>query len=659
MMKITKTLATVTFLLISYLVNAQHDKLTVIRAYEEGALFPLFTFGDEIVMNNEFLRVFNKNRNDKSKPTQKEMDEYLDLYIKFKLKVKAAYSLKMDTVPSFKKELAGYRKQLAQPYLTDKTVTEKLVKEAYERSQMEVSAAHLLINCAADAKPSDTLSAYEKIMGLRNRIAKGGESFESIASQYSEDPSAKANKGNLGYFTVFQMIYPFEKAAFTTKVGEVSLPIRTRFGYHLVYVKDKRETQGDIKVAHIAIKYYNPTQIDSSKERIDAVYAKLQAGADWNTIVEEFSEDFNTNSKGGELGWFNRTTSSIPAEFKNAAYELQNDDDYSAPVKTKFSWHILKRMEMKEKLSYDDSKDFLRRKVERDSRSELNKDVVVARIIKDNNYQEVAGLNAVKNEIDASLLQGQYKKKDGKGIVLCTIGDKEYTDDYFYAYVATNQARTNKTLDNAIVDIYENFVKQINLDFEEGQLEDKYEDFKHTMQEYSDGILLFELMDKEVWSKAVKDTAGLEAFYAKNKARYMWKERAVAAVYSCNNAKTAKQVKKLVKKGKTASSILEKCNAKDALAVSVVDKTIEKGSDTQLSNVGWEVGVADLPSENDRIKFVKIHEILPVSAKSLKENLGQVTSDYQDYLEATWIESLKKSYPVEIYERSIGRLFGE
>jgi peptidyl-prolyl cis-trans isomerase SurA len=283
----------------------------------------------------------------------------------------------------------------------------------------------------------------------------------------------------------------------------------------------------------------------------------------------------------------------------------------------------------------------------------------VARIIKDNNYQEVAGLNAVKNEIDASLLQGQYKKKDGKGIVLCTIGDKEYTDDYFYAYVATNQARTNKTLNNAIVDIYENFVKQINLDFEEGQLEDKYEDFKHTMQEYSDGILLFELMDKEVWSKAVKDTAGLEAFYAKNKARYMWKERAVAAVYSCNNAKTAKQVKKLVKKGKTASSILEKCNAKDALAVSVVDKTIEKGSDTQLSNVGWEVGVADLPSENDRIKFVKIHEILPVSAKSLKENLGQVTSDYQDYLEATWIESLKKSYPVEIYERSIGRLFGE
>ncbi|MFB1003940.1 MAG: peptidylprolyl isomerase [Bacteroidia bacterium] len=658
MIKVTKTIATIAFLFLGCLVNAQIGTLSVSRTEEKGVSFPLFAFGDEVVMNEEFMRVFNKNKNDKSTPTKKEIDEYVDLYVKFKLKVKEAYALKMDTVPSFKQELAGYRKQLAQPYLTDKTVTERLVKEAYDRSQMEVSAAHLLVNCAADAKPSDSLSAYEKIMGLRNRVVKG-ESFETIASQYSEDPSAKTNKGDLGYFTVFQMIYPFEKAAFTTTVGEVSLPIRTRFGYHLVYVKDKRKTQGDIKVAHIAIKYYNPTQIDSTKERIDAVYAKLQAGADWNTIVEEFSEDFNTNSKGGELGWFNRTTSNIPAEFKNTAYELQNDEDYSKPVKTKFSWHILKRVEMKEKLSYNDSKDFLRRKVERDSRSELNKDVVVARIIKENNYQEVAGLDSVRNEVDASLLQGQFKMKDGKGIVLCKIGDRAYTDDYFYAYVATNQARSNKTLPNAVADIYESFVKQINLDFEEGQLEDKYEEFKYTMQEYRDGILLFELMDREVWSKAVKDTTGLESFYSKNKAEYMWKERAVATVYSCNNAKTAKSVKKLVKKGKPTSTILEKCNAKDALSVSVDDKTIEKGSNKQLENVQWEVGVSDLPSENDRIKFVKINEILPVSAKALKENMGQATSDYQDYLEATWIEKLKKSYPVEIYEENIKRLYSK
>ena len=311
-MKITKTLASIALLLLGCCVNAQVGTLSVSSAIEKGVSFPLFSFGDEVVMNDEFMRIFSKNKNDKSAPTKQEIYEYVDLYVKFKLKVKEAYALKMDTVPSFKQELAGYRKQLAQPYLTDKTVTERLVKEAYSRSQMEVSAAHLLINCAADAKPSDSLSAYEKIIGLRKRVVKG-ESFEAIASLYSEDPSAKTNKGDLGYFTVFQMIYPFEKAAFTTPVGEVSQPIRTRFGYHLVYVKDKRKTQGDVKVAHIAIQYNNPTQIDSTKERIDAVYAKLQAGADWNTTVEEFSEDFNTNSIGGELGSLNRTAPNMPA----------------------------------------------------------------------------------------------------------------------------------------------------------------------------------------------------------------------------------------------------------------------------------------------------------------------------------------------------------
>lgn len=658
MTKVTKRFALIALLLIGYISNAQVGTLEVTKSVDDKTPFPIFTFGDEVVMNEEFMRVFNKNKKDKSTPTKQEIDEYVDLYVKFKLKVKEAYALKMDTVPSFQQELAGYRKQLAQPYLTDKTVTERLVKQAYDRSQMEINAAHLLVNCAADAKPSDSLKAYEKIMGLRNRIVKG-ESFESVASQYSEDPSAKTNKGDLGYFTVFQMIYPFENAAFDTKVGEVSMPIRTRFGYHLVYVKDKRETQGDIKVAHIAIKYYNPTQIDSTEKRINAVYEKLQAGEDWNTLVEEFSEDFNTNSKGGELGWFNRTTSGIPAEFKDVAYTLQADGDYSKPVKTKFSWHILKRVEMKEKPAYDDSKDFLRRKVERDSRSELNKEVVVTRIKKENNFVEVAGLDAVRGKFDESLLKGQYKKKEGIGTVLCKIGDREYTDDYFFAYVATNQTRTNKTLPNAVLDMYENFVKQINLDYEEAQLEEKYLDFKYTMQEYRDGILLFELMDKEVWSKAVKDTAGLEAFYAANKEDYMWKERADVSVYSCKDAKIAKKVKKLVKKGKSASTILEKYNAKDALSVSVDSKKVEKGSNKQLTDMPWEVGVYDLPEENERFKFVKVNEILPVSAKPLKDNMGQATSDYQDHLQTIWIAKLKEQYPVEVYQNNVKRLYSK
>ena len=618
--------------------------------------FPVFSFGDEMVYNDEFMRVFNKNKRDKAKPTKQEIDEYLDLYIKFKLKVKEAYALKMDTMPSFKTELAGYRTQLAQPYLTDKTVTENLIKEAYQRSQQEVRASHLLINCALDAKPSDSLAAYQKIMGLRNRIVKG-ESFNTVASQFSEDPSAKANEGDLGYFSAFQMIYPFENAAFSTPIGEVSMPIRTQFGYHLVYVADRRKALGDIKVGHIMIKYYNPTQIDSTKERIDAVYAKLKAGADWGTTVQEFSEDFNTNSKDGELSWFNRTTANIPVEFKDVAYTLKNDGDFSEPIKTKFGWHIIKRSNIKPIQTYDEARDYLRRKVERDSRSEMNKEIVVKRIKVENKYAEVLGLDAVKDSFDVSVVNGTYKKGAGTGKVLFKIADKSYTDDMFMGYVATNQTKTNKSLDNALKDMYADFVQKSNLAYEESILETKYDDFKYIMQEYKDGILLFELTDKKVWSKAVKDTAGLEAFYKANEKDYMWKERVDATIFSCKDSKIAKMASKQAKKGKSINEILEKCNAKDPLAVKVETQKFEKGSNELLDKITWSKGVYPLGNENDRVKFVRVNELIAPTVKSLEVNMGQATSDYQNHLESKWINELKQKYPVQVFEKNVIRLY--
>ncbi|PCJ63855.1 MAG: peptidylprolyl isomerase [Bacteroidetes bacterium] len=655
MIKIIKTLV----LILVGIVYAQAQTPSIAiagQANEAGVQYPIFSFGDEMVYNDEFMRVFNKNKRDKVAPTQAEIEEYLDLYIKFKLKVAEAYDRKMDTVPSFKAELAGYRVQLAQPYLTDKSVTDMLVKEAYDRSQQEVNASHLLVNCSLDAKPSDSLAAYQKIMGFRSRIEKG-EKFEDLAASFSDDPSAKTNKGNLGYFTAFQMIYPFENAAFSTEIGAVSMPVRTQFGYHLVYTHDKRESFGDVKVAHIMIKYYNPGQIDSTKERIDAVHAKLKDGADWNTTVEEFSEDFNTNSKGGELSWFNRTTNNIPNEFKDVAYDLKNDGDFTQPIKTKFGWHIIRRVTRKEKPSYDEVKDGLRRKVERDSRSELNKDVVVARVKIENEFKEVAGISSVKNEFSEDLLKGKFKKKSGNGSVLFTIEKRNYTDSDFYAYVATNQTRTNKSLENVVIDMYSNFVKQSNLDYEQSILEVKYEDFKYIMQEYKDGILLFELTDKEVWSKAVADSAGLVDFYAKNTGDYMWEERANASIYSCKDAKSAKQAMKLAKKGVSSSDILAKCNAKDPLTITLDSKKFEKGNNSLLDQIAWSTGVYGLPEENGRSKFVQISEILPASAKPLKENMGQATSDYQNYLESQWISELKKKYPIQVYEQNVKQLY--
>lgn len=657
MTKVIKFLFILTVCFSYSLANAQVGTLAVTNTSKEEVVpSPIFSYGDEIVYSDEFMRVFNKNKREKNAPTQQDIAEYLDLYVKFKLKVAEAYSRKMDTVPSFINELAGYREQLAQPYLTDKSVTDMLVRQAFDRSQQEVNASHLLINCPLDAKPADSLAAYQKILGLRNRIEKG-EEFGSIATQYSEDPSAKSNAGNLGYFTAFQMIYPFENAAFSTSVGSVSMPIRTRFGYHLVHVIDRRKSLGDMKVGHIMIKYYNEGQIDSTKKRIDAVLTKLQAGADWNITVEEFSEDFNTNGKGGELSWFSRTTSNVPDEFKDVAYGLEKDGDFSAPFKTKFGWHIIRRAEMKSLATYDEMKDVIRRKVERDTRSELNKDVVVTRVKTENKFKEIKGLDSVKGNFGEELTQGKCKIKEGTGLVLFQIAKKTYSDSDFYKYVQVNQSKTNKTLDNVVADLYAEFVKQSNLDYEKSILELKYDDFKHIMQEYKDGILLFELTDKEVWSKAVSDSAGLESFYAKNQANYMWKERADASIFSCKDAKVAKKAKKMAEKGVATNEIVAKYNAKDPLAIIVEQKNFEKGANKLLDAVSWNLGVYSLANENNRVKFARINSILVPSAKPLESNMGQATSDYQNYLEAEWLKELRKKYPVQIYDDNVAQLY--
>ncbi|MBR9860804.1 peptidylprolyl isomerase, partial [bacterium] len=272
--------------------------LSVPQGFAQTETYPVFTYGEDTVYSDEFMRGFSKNNRNSENPTQAEIQEYLDLYIRFKLKVAEAYARQMDTVDQFQAELAGYRKQLAQPYLTDKEVNDRLIRQAYDRSLEEVRASHLLITCSQDAAPEDTLKAYNQILALRGRIVQGGEDFDEMARAFSQDPSASSNSGDLGYFTAFQMIYPFENAAYSTKVGEVSMPFRTRFGYHLVKVKDRRKALGDVKVAHIMIKFYNETEIDSAKRRIDAVYEQLQNGAEWQTMVDEFSEDFNSQPKG-------------------------------------------------------------------------------------------------------------------------------------------------------------------------------------------------------------------------------------------------------------------------------------------------------------------------------------------------------------------------
>lgn len=625
----------------------------------------VFSVDGDTVWGAEFERVFSKN--DKTpdvRPTMAELEDYLNLYIRFKLKVKEAYQLGMDTNQNFIKELAGYRKQLAQPYLTDKTITDNLIQEAYDRMKYEVQASNLMINLSPAASPEDTLEAWNRINRWRQIIQSGAMSFEQLTRDSSSDEHGRKHEGRLGYFSAFSMIYPFETVAYQTKVGEVSQPFRTQFGYHIVKVTDKRETRGDIKVAHLLIRVNNETEYETNKPRIDALYERLKKGEDFSKLVMDFSEDFSTRESGGQLSWIKSLDSKIPEDFREAAYALK-DGAFSKPVKSTLGWHIIKRIEQKPFPPLNEVKETIKIKIGRDSRSELNKEAVLKRIKKENGFQ--VNTNNYNQFVSALADTALFFKWEPATIhnseaVLFTLGNQTYTCKDFTNYIkSVNQSPTrnpNELIKNIAGDLFTTYTKNKNFEYEESMLEKKYDDFKYLMQEYRDGILLFELSNKTVWNKASEDTAGLRAFFEQRRSNYLWKERAVTKSYVCSSKSAAKLVKKYLKKDSSDKAILLAVNKEDALGVNIVYKTYEQGQDPQIDGLDWSKSIHKVKDKTTNKKvFIKIDKVLPPGQKELKETLGPVTSDYQKYLEDKWIEELKLKYPVVVFDGALDQLF--
>lgn len=507
------------------------------------------TLGSEPISTSEFRYVYEKNNaGNEDAYTRESVTDYLKLYTNFKLKVKEAESRGLDTTMAFKRELEGYKEQLAQPYLTEKSVTEQLVKQAYERLQQEVNASHILITLQPDAAPEDTLAAYNKVLELRKRV-QNGEDFGKLAQELSQDPSAAENKGKLGYFTAMQMVYPFEDAAYNTPAGEMSQPVRTRFGYHLIKVHDKRQARGEVKVAHIMVRATpGMPKADSlaAKQRIDAIYKRLQRNEAWDKLAAEFSEDANSANSGGELPWFG-TGRMIP-NFEDAAFALQKEGDIAKPVLTPYGWHIIKLMDKRGLPPFEDMEQNLRNKIAKDSRSELNKTAFLKRIKAENNFTENASAKTVAlSKADQELMQGKWSyDANDKALnqTLFTIQGKPYTVQDFYAFAKEQQRpRTTGTPEYAMSQLYDAFADKSLIEFEKANLPNKYQDYRMLVQEYHDGILLFQLMDERVWSKAVEDSVGLKAFYEQNKEKYKWGPRVQATVISAANKELLNKAK--------------------------------------------------------------------------------------------------------------------
>lgn len=622
----------------------------------------LFTIGNDKVTVGEFEYVYNKNNiNNQADYSLKSLTDYLELYKNFRLKVKEAEAMKLDTIASLKNELEGYRKQLAKSYLTDREISDKLLEEAYERSKKELNASHILVKCDENANPADTLAAYKKIMALRKRIEKG-ESFEKVARENSEDPSAKTNDGNIGWFTVFGTIYPFESAAYSLKPGELSQPVRTEFGYHLIRINKVREARGQIHVAHLLIRFpegATKAQKDSVKHRIDSVYSLLVSNKiSFEEAVKNFSEDKASRVKDGELQWFGSGSPvRMVPEFEDAAFAIEKDGDISEPVMTQFGWHIIKRLEKKGIQPFNEVKADMKKRVERDSRSQVAKNILINRIKRENNFTEFPNVrNDFAVKVDSSIFKGNWKADEAllTDKVLFVLAGNNYTQKDFAAFIEKNsKRRSDKSKDALLNEYYDGFVNSKCLEYEESMLETKKPEFKALMKEYHDGILLFELMDRMVWTKAVKDTAGLEEFRKKNENKYMWGNRAEAIVFTGNDAKLMAAAAKLAAKGQTPEAIKAKLNKEGSKSkVSTIEGKYEKGQYEVVDKTGWKVGVTPVEKLNDSsYRFVWVKQIVGPEPKSLKEAKGYVVSDYQEYLEKTWLAELRNKYPIVVDEK--------
>lgn len=618
----------------------------------------LLTVGGDNVTRGEFMAIYKKNNSNPTAIDKKSVTDYLDLFINFKLKVKEAKDLGLDTAKTFVSELRGYRKQLATPYLTDKEVNDKLLTEAYERSKKDVRAAHILIHCDAEALPKDTLIAYKKALSIRDRLLKG-EDFGKLAEQLSDDPSAKENKGDLGYFTVFNMVYPFETAAYTTPKGQISMPVRTRFGYHLVKVEDVRDAQGTIRTAHIMVKLPKDAKqadIDAAKVKIDEVYTKLKAGEKFDDLAAKYSDDKASAKKGGELPWFG--TGRMVPEFETAAFALKADGDYSEPVLTQYGWHIIKRLEKKGVPAFDDVKVEFKSKIGKDSRSEKSKTSLVNKIKAEAGFKEDRKMLLDFNKaVDSTIYDGTWKSDKAAALnkVIFNLGNKNYTQQDFAKFIASRQTKRAKdvSIQSVVNTMYDKFVEESAMTYEDSQLEGKYPAFRDLLNEYRDGMLLFEITDKKVWSKAVEDTLGLKGYYENNKTNYMWGERADVTIFKCANKEVAERFRKYMKKNAknnpTNDQILKEINKNSQLDLQIEEGLYSKKDNETVDKVSWVAGTMspDMDAEKSII-IVRVNKVVPPTPKSIAEARGLITADYQNYLEKEWITMLRKKYTVNV-----------
>ncbi|WP_025762125.1 peptidylprolyl isomerase [Dyadobacter tibetensis] len=515
---------------------------------------PVLQIGEEEVTAEEFNTAYQNYKKSEDSLLNLTPDEYVPIYTERRLKVKQAQASGKDTTTDYQEQVASYRIQLAKSHVKDRSLVDQLAKEAYERMKLEVKASHILIPVSWHASPADTLQAYRAALAMKGRLEEG-EDFEKMAVRFSKDPTAPQNRGNLGYFTAFQMIYPLETAAYTTPIGKISSPVRSRSGYHILKVNDRRPNRGLVQVAHIMIKsdsLDSETKKEIVKAQIFEAYRKLSEGSAWDNVLREYTDDKNSIANNGILPMFG--VGQMVPEIEDAAYALTKTGSYSQPVKSIYGWHIL-RLESKKPLeSYENLLASLRQRVVTDTRGQVFEQARAQRLRQQ--YKPVEYADNWKQALslaDSSLLTANWSENravsnNWNNTALFSIAQTPYPAQGFFGYVKRKQFPSEVGSSPAVVfrHLYESYLTEKLSEYEIAHLEEIDNNFKMEMDRVKEGILLSQIMEEQVWQRSLSDSLGQVAWYNQHQDKYKFPERAFGKIIIAPDQNTLKQVQDIL-----------------------------------------------------------------------------------------------------------------
>jgi peptidyl-prolyl cis-trans isomerase SurA len=622
----------------------------------------LFTYGGKPVTKNEFLKAYSKN-NSESKPTDKSYRDYLELYVRFKLKVQAALDKKLDTLANQQAELHSFRGQVIDSYVRDEASINELVTESIIRSKKDIHLAHIFVAAKKEATAEEVKKAQDKINAAWDQLQKGND-FGKVAAEYSEDPAVSENKGDIGYITALVLPYELENVAYTTQVGKFSAPIRSKAGFHIFRNLGEREGLGRMKAAQILLSFpQNATdeQKEEIKDRADSIYAILTKGSDFKILAGQFSNDNLTWQAGGEMMEFG--VGQYDVAFENAAFALKKDGDISQPVLTSYGYHIIKRLQIKPVVADTANaqlKDEYKQRIIQSDRMQVSQKMLLKKVLQTIGFKKNTFNEQHLSVIADSILQNKrfpvFADINAK-TPLFSFAKKTYTVKDFQNNLETIRSYENMKAGKTNQQLFEEFMEVSAFDYYRQHLEEYNKEFAFQLNEFKEGNLLFEVMQRKIWDPASTDSAGLKKYYTAHKNKYWWESSADAIILTATNDKASEEYRAKMKENykdwqkyiNNSSGHLQGDSGRFELGqIPVVDRT----------NFTEGLITANVRNETDNtVAFAYIVKLYPNrEVRGFSDARGFVINDYQVDLEDKWIAELKKKYPVKINESVVAGL---